>query len=197
MRKLVYTLAALLIIGIAACSDDHGTYGDFNVESQLSLGELVSVTTGTSYDLKVAREVDTNYVYYAALQDTLKDANGNFVTGDDGNLVITPDTVWYNSKITGHMYETEPLYCGSAADTFKLTIYSNARWYAPVPTNTKTVWVFNINSTLSGGGDSYTMFCVARNRATSRPTPALFYIYTQDSTIMWKIPIYQAGERDK
>lgn len=196
MKKLLLLPAAALIISLAACENEPENPGDFNVRSELRVGELRSLVTGDVYPLKVARETDTVYQYSYEVNDTAKDAQGNPLLRPDGQLDITTETRWYDSKKTAHFVEYEPVYLPSfvsvPVDTFELSLYSNANWLAPAPSASVT-WFKNINSTTGGGGDGVVNFTVNQFLNEISRHVAEQVLLTKDSLEMVRIYIRHTG----
>ena len=200
MKRLFYTMAAILALGVVvSCENEPKNPGDFGKEATLEIkGPVVSLKTGKTYDLKVARQSDTVYKYLYVLKDTVFDEAGKPVIGPDGKPIAKDDSVYIYSKIKAKLIETEPVYLPSAADTFSIDIYSNARWLAAAPTTpTGVQWYFNYNSSTTGGGDSWLQFRTVRNRTTARKNVMIQQVITSDSAVMYRIPFIQYGERDQ
>lgn len=201
MKRLIYFIATLIALGaVMSCDNDPKNPGDFSKTCTLDItGPVVSLKTGKTYDLKVARETDTVYKYLYVLKDTVLDENGKPVIGPDGQPIAEDDSVYIYSKIKARLVELEPLYLPGGADTFLIDIASNARWLAPAPAlpSDITPWIYNHNSSTTGGGDSQLMWRTTRNRNNTRTTTAMQQIITSDSTIMYRIPIRQYGEKDQ
>ena len=201
MKRLFYSIAAVLALGmIVACENEPKNPGDFNKACTLDVaGPVVSLKTGKTYELKVARETDTVYKYLYVLKDTMLDDAGKPIIGSNGQPITKDDSVYIYSKIKARLIEMEPLYLPGAADTFCVDINSNARWLAPAPILPGDIspWIFNHNSSTTGGGDSQLLWRTIRNRSNTRSTTAMQQIITSDSTVMYRIPIKQYGERDQ
>lgn len=204
--KSIFKLAAgaiALSFAIASCDDDEGTYGDYNLKSYLELDPAVVSIHGDQYPLTIARDIDSTYRYFYTRQDTLKDESSKPVIGPDGNLVVHVDTIWYDSKITARFIEYELIELPSKADTFSISLRSNAQWKAPVPgTGGKVQWYYNYNvhtgtTSTSGGGDGSVDFRVSRNRGYRRAVVAQQDIMTNDSTVLIRLNFTQKGERQK
>ena len=204
MRSLL--LAAVTLIGIGAmvsCDEVAENPGDFSIKSTLEVMPQLTSIHGDVYDLEVVREIDTTYQYPYTVRDTVKDASGEPVIGPTGEYEITEVTKYYSSKTTARYVEMAPVVLPSKADTFQITLKSNARWKAPVPSaGGKVQWYFNYNvingaTTVSGGGDGTVDFRVARNKNYKRSVQAQQYILTADSTVMYKLVFVQKGEKDK
>ena len=123
------------------------------------------------------------------------------VIGDDGNLIISVDTIIFETGKKGVFHKMKFIKLESKADTFTIHIKSNAKWRAPQYAPTKAQWFFNYNlrtggNSLTGGGDSYFYFRTLRNKNKTRVEPVPQYIYTSDSTVMYQLNFGQAGERD-
>lgn len=196
-------MLAAAALGVAACEDDEAKNpGDFNLKSTLEIDPQIVGTSGYTSQLKLARSVDTTYMYPSVRHDTLLDEKGEPILGADGKLQITHDTTWVAGRITARMDEYELLTLPANADTFTLTLRSNARWKAPVPSaGGKVQWYYNYNlltgsTSTAGGGDGYVYFRVTRNRNKKRAVQAVQDIITGDSTVLVRLHFTQSGERD-
>lgn len=203
MKKLLLFIVLFGAMStIVSCEKVAENPGDYDLKATLELGSVVTSIGGTEYPLTVSREIDTTYRYSYTENDTTKDANGDPVIGEDGNLIIRTDTLWYTGITSARYIEMEPILLPSTADTFSIKLTSNARWRAPLPSaGTGVQWYFSYNITtggtsLTGGGDSEVDFRVTRNRGRQRAVTAVQYIFTSDSTVMYKLQFNQSGERD-
>lgn len=196
-RFLFYIVAVSVVAGmVISCSDEPRNPGDLSKKCELSLeGPAISLKTGHTFDIRVARETDTVYKYLHLVKDTVLDEDGMPVIGSDGYYITTVDSVYVYSKIKARLVELEPLYVPAAADTFSLNVNSNARWLALTPEYGPydTKWYFNITAT--GGGDSRFDFRTTRNRQSLRVKWQ--EIITSDSSVMYRLPIAQYGEKDQ
>lgn len=187
-KTLLIIAAACAMTGIvASCDSEPKNPGDFTVKAELSLSDIMSLTTQETFPLKVVREFDSIYQRKIGFKDTIFDTDGEI-------LEIKNDTVIVPSSYRARIYQAEPIYLPAAADTFQIDVTSNARWNAPAPTSPNN-W-YNAMENTTGGGDSYMTFRSIRNRTTARTTPANLKVYTSDSMVMYIIPLYQRGERD-
>lgn len=204
MRKLFFAiLIAMAGFTIVACDKEAAKNpGDFNLKSTLEVDPQIVSTGGFTGELKLVRTIDSTYQYSSVTNDTLKDAQGNPIIGADGKLQITSDTTWHDGNITAKFSEYEVMMLPSKADTFTITLKSNAQWKAPVPSaGGKAQWYFNYNlltgsTSTSGGGDGYVYFRVLRNRNKKRAVTAVQDIMTNDSTVLVRLRFRQSGERD-
>lgn len=191
MKKIFYLIAAVGITwGVVSCDNEPKNPGDFKLKAELSLGDIISNTTGEVYQVKEQRAYDTVFQNFATVKDTVFDASGAVER-------IKDDTIWYYSKHHTRMHVMEPIYFATVADTFHLDLQTNAKWMCPSPEptgSTKVLWVDNKES-ITGGGDGTITFGFGRNRNFSRS--AIVNIYTSDSTVWYQIPITQYGESDK
>ena len=189
MKKIFYLIAAIGITwGVVSCDNEPKNPGDFNVKANLTFSDLVSTTTGETYKFNVARSIDSIYKYKVALYDSIFDENGKFVQRQ------VKDSVYIPASFTTKFIEMEPVILPSYADTFYLELQTNARWIATEPDG--TLWLYN-ESTTTGGGDGFISLRSARNRNGTRKNYSNMYVYTSDSTVMYKIPFGQIGERDE
>lgn len=190
-------------MGFISCEDEVAKNpGDFNLKATLEIDPNIVSTGGFNQELKLLRSVDTTYQYPSIKYDTLFDASGEPILGPDGKMQITTDTTWVPGNITARMDEYELMTLPAQADTFTLTLHSNARWKAPVPSaGGKVQWFYNYNlltgsTSTAGGGDGYVYFRVTRNRNKKRAVVAVQDIMTSDSTVLVRLRFIQSGERD-
>lgn len=195
MKKLLFLFAAALVVAnaLTACDDDVAKNpGDFSLKSTLDIDPVAISNSGIEYPLTKVRETDTTYVYFYTKEDTARDASGEFIIGNDGNLIIKVDTIYYNSKITARLTEYGLVSLPAPADTFKIFLRSNAKWKAPEPKAERVQWYYTMN--VAGGGDSRLHFRTSRNR-TNNPRPTVVQeILTEDSTVMIHLSFMQQVE---
>lgn len=190
MKKIFYLIAAgVLAHFIVACDNEPKNPGDFGVKAELSLGDITSTVTGDVYKLSVSRKIDTIFRTAVTRWDTIFDEKGEFVSR-------TQDTIWVPAKFTTNFYEMEPIVLPEYADTFNLPLKTNAKWLSPTPEIVNVQWLYN-EATTGGGGDGHITFRIARNRNYKRTTYTDMYVFTSDSTVMYKIPFTQKGEKDE
>lgn len=205
MKKIFYLLlSAVFVCGLVACEDEAAKKpGDFNLKATLELIPKITGMRGFAEELKVAHIKDTTWTYPSISKDTLKNEKGEPVLGEDGKLQVKSDTAWVKGKVMGRMYEYEPVTLPCEADTFTITLKSNARWKAPVPlTGGKIQWYYNYNlltgsTSTSGGGDGHVYFRVTLNKYYQRAVEAVQDIYTSDSTVLVRLHFTQLGKRNK
>lgn len=195
-------LTALLLGTSCEKEDTLNTFGDYSIQSQLELiPEVVSIH-GDIYPLTVARSVDTTYRYFSTKEDTIKNEEGKPLLDSNGRLQFVYDTIWYNGT-SGKFTEYELVELPSQADTFSISLRSNAQWKAPVPsTGGKVQWFYNYNirtgtTSTAGGGDGWVDFRVSRNKNYKRAVIAVQDIYTSDSAAFIRLHFRQKGEKDK
>lgn len=187
MKKIFYFIAAIGITwGIVSCDNEPKNPGDFNKKAELSIGDIVSTVTGEVYSLKEVRAFDTIFTLYETVWDTIWGPTGEFQER-------VQDTIWYKSKHHTRYHEMAPIILPAYADTFEIQLTTNARWLCPPPEAT-VVWVYNEGSQ-NGGGDGTLTFRIGRNRNFNRTTYSDMMIYTSDSTVWYKIPLGQYGEK--
>lgn len=195
MKKAFFLLASTLLAAflLTACEEDVAKNpGDFNLKSALDIEPYLTSNSGAQFQLTKLREADTTYVYFYTTEDTLRDEKGEFIIDSKGNYIIKVDTIYYNSNITAKLKEYQLVALPAPADTFTLTLKSNAKWKAPEPRVSGVQWFYVMN--LAGGGDSNLKFRVSRNR-TRNPRPAIFQnIFTEDSTVMVRLSFMQEIE---
>lgn len=196
MRKLLYFLLLVGFMGIYSCEKVAENPGDFNLKPELKVIGVSTKNLG-DLDVKIVRSIDTTYVRYNVLNvDTLVGTDGKPILDKDGKLQITKDTVYYNSSITAKFVEMDKVELESSVDTIYISLESNSKWQAPIPSSGgKVQWFFT--QRLAGGGDGTVIAAVVRNKNKKRSVDAIQYVLTSDSTTMYKLVFGQRGEKDE
>lgn len=195
MRKLLYFLLLFGFIGFYSCEKEAENPGDYNLKSELRVLGISTRNMG-NLDMKILRSIDTTYVRFYVTSDTLVDVGGNPILDEGGKLQITKDTTYYNGNITAKFVEIEKVALDSPADTIYVSLESNAKWQAPMPSSgDKAQWFFT--QRLAGGGDGTVVASIVRNKNYTRKVDAVQYILTSDSTTMYKLVFGQRGEKDQ
>ena len=201
------TLSAILCVTAlllsTSCEKDEtlNTFGDYSIRSQLELIPRLISIHGDTIPLIVSRSIDTTYRYFRAEEDTVKAETGEPLLDANGKLQFVYDTIWFYGT-TGKFTEYELVELPAQADTFTITLLSNAQWKAPVPsTGGKVQWYYNYNirtgsTSTAGGGDGFVDFRVSRNKNYKRAVIAVQDIYTNDSTSFVRLHFRQKGEKD-
>lgn len=194
MRKLLYLFLLIGFMGIYSCEKAAENPGDFNLKTELEVLGISTKNLG-DLDMKILRSTDTTYVRFYVTSDTLVDANGNPILNEKGKFQITKDTTYYNGNITAKFVEIEKVTLNSSVDTIYVSIESNAKWQAPMPSSgDKAQWFFT--QRLAGGGNGTMVASVYRNKNYTRRVDAVQYILTSDSMTMYKLVFGQRGEKD-
>lgn len=194
MRKLLYFLLLVGFMGIYSCEKVAENPGDYNLKTELRVLGISTKNLG-DLDMKILRSIDTTYVRFYVMSDTLVDVNGNPILDAEGKLQITKDTTYYNGNITAKFVEIEKVTLDSPVDTIYVSLESNAKWQAPMPSSGgKAQWFFT--QRLAGGGDGTMIASVVRNKNFKRSVDAVQYILTSDSMTMYKLVFGQRGEKD-
>lgn len=188
MKKIFYLLAVgLLTCGVVACDNEPKNPGDFDLQSELGVGEMYSLLNGDFYPLEVERTYDTTFYSYRKFTSYNIDPQ----TGD--TLGSYPDSAVYSVK-ESKIFMTNSVTLPALADTFKVNVISNARWNAPTPSaNLRGQGqIYVVKST--GGGDGYMTFRTENwsNANTIRATNVC--IITSDSSRIYMIPTFQLGD---
>lgn len=197
----ILCVTALLLSASCEKDDTLNTFGDYSVRSQLELIPQVVSIHGDTIPLIVSRSIDTTYRYFRTEEDTIKDEAGEPLLDAGGNLQFVYDTIW-SYGTTGKFTEYELVELPSQADTFSISLRSNAQWKAPVPsTGGKVQWFYNYNvrtgtTSTAGGGDGWVDFRVSRNKNKRRSVVAVQDIYTNDSSAFVRLHFAQRGEKD-
>ena len=192
----------MAVLCISACDNEATNPGDYELKSSLELVPELTSTGGFTAVFSELRSKDTTYTYPKIITDTLRDEEGTPIIGQDGILSTKSDTLWQPGNITAHFTEYNIIELPSKADTFTISLKSNAQWKAPVPSSGgKVQWYYNYNlitgsTSTSGGGDGYVFFRVSRNRGRRRAIVAVQDIMTNDSTQLIRLRFVQKGERD-
>lgn len=195
MRNLFCFLLFLgCFLSFYACEDVAKNPGDYNLKSELVVTG-VKTKSGVEIPMNTLRTIDSTYVRFYEKPDTLKDENGEYVVNEKGEYTIKKDTIYYNGRITAKFVEMEEIILDTPADTIYISLESNAKWLAPMPSTEGRVKWFNTQR-LAGGGDGNVVADVTRNRNKRRPVTAIQYILTSDSTIMYKLSFNQKGESE-
>lgn len=195
MRRLLYFLLLFGFISFYSCEQEAENPGDYNLKSELKVLGISTKILG-DLDMKILRSIDTTYVRFYETNDTLVDINGNPILDDKGKLQITKDTTYYEGNITAKFVEIEKVLLDSPIDTIYVSLESNSKWQAPMPSSGgKAQWFFT--QRLAGGGDGTMIASVTRNKNYARSVDAVQYILTSDSTTMYKLVFGQKGEKDK
>jgi hypothetical protein len=172
------------------CEDEASNPGDFSLRSEL---EVIAVfdTIGNRYEVEILRSVDTTYVYYNTIRDTLKDETGKPILDAYGKPQVTERKEPYVSNKTAKYYELKPILLESPKTELQIEVNSNARWQAPMPDfGNKIAWFKT--QTNAGGGNSTVKAEVLRGLASNRrPVLAEQYIFTRDSTVLFKLTFDQ------
>lgn len=197
----ILCVTALLLSASCEKDDTLNTFGDYSVRSQLELIPQVVSIHGDTIPLIVSRSIDTTYRYFRTEEDTIKDEAGEPLLDAGGNLQFVYDTIWFYGT-TGRFTEYELVELPAQADTFSISLRSNAQWKAPVPsTGGKVQWFYNYNvrtgtTSTAGGGDGWVDFRVSRNKNKRRSVVAVQDIYTNDSSAFVRLHFAQRGEKD-
>lgn len=188
MKKILYLIAALGITwGVVSCDNEPKNPGDFSVKSTMSLGNMVSLSTGEVYALKVAKTVDSIFTSKVTAYDTIWDENGEFLKREAKEVIVP-------AKFTTTYVEYEPVVLPIAADTLAIDITTNARWESPQPTRPRGGVQFYNDATTSGGGDGTIVIRSDYNEFYNTTAAASLNIYTSDSTVYHKVLLHQTGE---
>lgn len=204
MKKLLWGFCLLSAAGAFwSCEDTPENPGDFSLKADLELGPHFVALSDPSrvYKLEEASRRDTTYKYTYTINDTLFEYSNDgkdstYVYGPDGRPITEERDSFYLSKKTAVLIEMEPVYLESYADTVRADIFTNARWTAKQPTPVGAQWLYNYNTSVSGGGDSEFYLRTIRNRGKKSRGPVYQYVLTSDSMICIKIPMYQKGTAD-
>ena len=194
MKKLLYFIFLIGgLLYLSSCEKEAKNPGDFSLKSELEVRGITS-KSGKVFDMEVLRSIDSTYQYFYEKKDTLKDESGNYVL-EGGKYQVTTDSVYYNGSITAKFIELKKIVLEPELDTITVTLRSNAKWKAPMPSSGgKVQWFFTQN--LAGGGDGEVIIAVTKNKNYERTVDAEQYILTSDSTIMYKLVFGQKGEKD-
>ena len=121
----ILCVTALLLSASCEKDDTLNTFGDYSVRSQLELIPQVVSIHGDTIPLIVSRSIDTTYRYFRTEEDTIKDEAGEPLLDASGNLQFVYDTIW-SYGTTGRFTEYELVELPSQADTFSISLRSNA-----------------------------------------------------------------------
>lgn len=204
MKKLVWGIGILCSVGILwSCEDTPENPGDFNAKAELSMGTHFWALSDPSrtYPLEIDTRRDTTYKYRYTINDTVFEyfndgKDSTYVYDEHGKpLVNVTDSFYFSSK-TAELIVMKPIYLENYSDTVMAQVFTNARWTAKQPAPSGTEWLYNYNSTEAGGGDSEFGLRTDRFRGAKKRGPLYQYVFTSDSMICVKIPVYQKGRED-
>ena len=182
MKKFLLWIAigGALLYSTSACSDDN-LLGDFSIKSEVTLPDsLVSIKKFRNYAVKITCSKDTVFQH----EYTVK----NEESGET-------ETRYYGSKFTSHYYEAEPIYLYWALDTLKLDVKSNARFNVTTQVSSGAPWL-TVVSGANSSGDATVKLRAPQKTGTMRTSTSTITILSQDSTVMYKIPVRQYGQND-
>lgn len=189
MKKLLYLIAAGVLAGaVASCDNEPKNPGDFNLKPEITLSDIVSLTSGDVYALKVAKTMDSIFGSNVTVWDTIYDENGEYLDRQSRD-------VWVPSQFTTRYVEYEAVSVPALADTFQINITTNAKWLSPQPTKPRGGSQFYNDATTGGGGDGVLIFRSENNNNAARTVPAEMNIYSSDSTMYLKVLLLQDGLR--
>lgn len=187
MRKLLYFIAAGVLVGaIASCDNEPKNPGDYSVKATLRVVEFVSDSTGQVFPIEIEEYIDSTLTSRVAVKDTTYDA--------DGNQVITTDSVDVLRNHQTAFYIAKTIALPPAPDTYTIKIESNAAWYAPAAIRKSGANYFQNDGATAGGGDGMLNYHTldARN-VVDRPYPFTMNIFTNDTTVWYRIYVTQLG----
>lgn len=166
--------------------------GDFSLKATLSVVGI-STKSGLDFPVNVLRTIDSTYVRTYQRTDTVKDENGDYVLDAEGKYTFVKVDVEYEGNITAKFVELEKILLESPVDTVVVEIATNAIWKAPIPsTGGRAAWF--LTQRTAGGGDAYVRAAIIQNKSKNpRKVDAVQYIFTSDSTIMYKLVFGQKG----
>ncbi|WP_195571869.1 hypothetical protein [Bacteroides nordii] len=160
--------------------------GDFSLKAELNVVGI-STKSGLEYPVNVIRAIDSTYVRTYERTDTVKDENGNYVLDADGKYTFEKVKISYEGNITAKFFELEKILLEPQADTLVVEIVTNSIWKAPMPSSGGRLAWFLTQKT-AGGGDAYVRAAVLENTTKNpRKVDAVQYIFTSDSTVMYKL----------
>lgn len=160
--------------------------GNFSLKAELGVVGI-STKSGLEYSVNVIRAIDSTYVRTYERTDTVKDENGNYVLDADGKYTFEKVKVPYEGNITAKFVELEKILLEPQADTLVIEIATNAIWKAPIPSSGGRLAWFVTQKT-AGGGDAYVRAVILENTTKNpRKVDAEQYIFTSDSTVMYKL----------
>lgn len=120
----------------------------------------------------------------------------SFLTGDEYpiNIINTTDTTILASGKKMVKSYADTIWLPVPADSFYIDVYSNAKWYAPVPQRIAGAKWYQNRGVTAGGGDGSVSFITLQNTTrTDRPYPFTLEIYSSDTTVWLSIPFRQYG----
>lgn len=188
--------AFFLLMMAFSCKEEVGNPGDFSIKTTLEVTG-VNLSSGAECPFEIKNIIDSAIVRSYLVYDTLKDESGIPVLGSNGQYTIDTDTCYYVSRTRCRFIDIEEIVLDYKADTVCIDLKSNAKWSAPMPELGTPPIRWFVTQNLSGGGDGTVMAAVPVNKNVTRPNKAVQYIYTPDSTVMYRFTFGQKGEKDK
>ena len=160
--------------------------GDFSLKAELNVVGI-STKSGLEYPVNVIRAIDSTYVRTYERTDTVKDENGNYVLDADGKYTFEKVKISYEGNITAKFFELEKILLEPQADTLVVEIVTNSIWKAPMPSSGGRLAWFLTPKT-AAGGHAYVSAALLENPTKNpRKVDAVQYIFTSDSTVMYKL----------
>lgn len=187
MKKLFYFIAAGVLLGaVASCDNEPKNPGDFNIKATLKVVEFIGDETGITYPVEIEELIDSVFLSKVAVKDTTYDA--------DGNQTIKTDSVTVRRNHHTAFYVAKPIVLPPAPETFTVKIESNAAWYAPAAIRQGGANYFQNDGVVSGGGDGYLHYhTLDASNVVDRPNPFILNVFTNDTTVWYRIPVRQTG----
>lgn len=187
MKKILYFIAAGVLIGaVASCDNEPKNPGNFDIKATLKVVEFVSDDTGEVYPIEIEELIDSVFLSKVAVKDTTYDANGN--------QVITTDSVSVPRNHTTAFYVAKTIVLPAPAENYTIKIESNAAWYAPAAVRKQGANYFQNDGVVSGGGDGFLKYhTLDATTVVDRPYPFTLNVYTNDTTVWYRIPVTQLG----
>ena len=187
MKKIFYLIAAIGITwGIVSCDNEPKNPGNFNVKAELKVVEFINDETGEIIPVEIAELIDSVFLSKVAVKDTTYDANGN--------QVITPDSVTVPRSHTTAFYVGKQINLPAAPSNYTIKIESNALWYAPAAIRQGGANYFQNDGVVSGGGDGCLNYhTLDASNVANRPNPFILNVFTNDTTVWYRIPVSQLG----
>ncbi|MCH5238788.1 MAG: hypothetical protein J1F38_01055 [Muribaculaceae bacterium] len=187
MKKIFYLIAGIGIAwGIVSCDNEPKNPGDYSVKSTLSIARFVNDNTGETYAIEVEEYIDSLFKQKVAVKDTTYDA--------DGKQVVTTDSITVDRSHTTAFYKIKTIALPAEPSTYTIEIESNAKWFAPAAIRNGGANYFQNDGAVSGGGDGYLNYhTLDATTTTNRPNPFTLNIFTNDTTVYYRIPVTQLG----
>lgn len=190
MRKIFLGIAvAIAGLVVVSCDNEPKNPGNYSIKSTLKVVDFVADDTGQVYPVEIEEMIDSLFMSKVAVKDTTYD--------EDGKQVITTDSVTVPRSHTTAFYKAKLITLPATESAYTVNIESNAKWYAPAAVRQGGANYFQNDGVVSGGGDGYLNYhTLDASTVADRPNPFILNVYTNDTTVWYRIPVTQLGGKN-